>query len=83
MIGCPDFRDNIFYGSSMAKVLQEAKILWRVDGYRVSDPERYGVVEFDGNMKALSIEEKLQRRRAITQSQDCTTTIEWWRSRRI
>ena len=52
--------DNIFYGSSMERVLQESK---DPDGgvvfaYRVSDPERYGVVEFDGNMKAHSIEEK-------------------------
>jgi glucose-1-phosphate thymidylyltransferase len=52
--------DNIFYGSSMAKVLQESKDPSGgvVFAYRVSDPERYGVVEFDDNMKALSIEEK-------------------------
>lgn len=52
--------DNIFYGSSIAKVLQESKDQSGgvVFAYRVSDPERYGVVEFDGNMKALSIEEK-------------------------
>ena len=52
--------DNIFYGSSMAKVLHESKNPSGgvVFAYRVSDPERYGVVEFDGNMKALSIEEK-------------------------
>jgi glucose-1-phosphate thymidylyltransferase len=52
--------DNIFYGSSMANVLQARKDPKGgvVFAYRVSDPERYGVVEFDGNMKALSIEEK-------------------------
>jgi glucose-1-phosphate thymidylyltransferase len=52
--------DNIFYGSSMANVLQESKDPSGgvVFAYRVSDPERYGVVGFDGNMKALSIEEK-------------------------
>jgi glucose-1-phosphate thymidylyltransferase len=52
--------DNIFYGSSMAQVLQQSKNPsgGMVFAYRVSDPERYGVVEFDGNMKALSIEEK-------------------------
>ena len=52
--------DNIFYGSSMERVLQESKDPSGgvVFAYRVSDPERYGVVEFDGNMKALSIEEK-------------------------
>ena len=52
--------DNIFHGSSMANVLQAIKDPQGgvVFAYRVSDPERYGVVEFDGNMKALSIEEK-------------------------
>jgi len=52
--------DNIFYGSSMANVLQASKDAKGgvVFAYRVSDPERYGVVEFDDNMKALSIEEK-------------------------
>jgi glucose-1-phosphate thymidylyltransferase len=52
--------DNIFYGSSMTNVLQASKDPKGgvVFAYRVSDPERYGVVEFDGNMKALSIEEK-------------------------
>jgi glucose-1-phosphate thymidylyltransferase len=52
--------DNIFYGSSMAKVLQDNKDPKGgvVFAYRVNDPERYGVVEFDSNMKVLSIEEK-------------------------
>jgi len=52
--------DNIFYGSSMASVLQASKDPSGgvVFAYRVSDPERYGVVEFDDKMKALSIEEK-------------------------
>ena len=52
--------DNIFYGSSMTQVLHASKNPSGgvVFAYRVSDPERYGVVEFDGNMKALSIEEK-------------------------
>jgi glucose-1-phosphate thymidylyltransferase len=52
--------DNIFYGSGMSKLLQ-SKV--NPDGgvvfaYHVSDPERYGVVEFDENQKAVSIEEK-------------------------
>ena len=52
--------DNIFYGSRMGKQLQE---LTNVEGgyvfaYPVADPERYGVVEFDENLNALSIEEK-------------------------
>ena len=52
--------DNIFYGSGFSKLLQQAA---NPDGavifaYPVSDPERYGVVEFDQNFKALSLEEK-------------------------
>ncbi len=52
--------DNIFYGSGLQKLLQENT---DPDGgvvfaYHVSDPQRYGVVEFDKEMKALSIEEK-------------------------
>lgn len=52
--------DNIFYGSSVAHVLQE-RINPKgglVFAYRVKDPERYGVVDFDTNMKVTSIEEK-------------------------
>ncbi len=53
--------DNIFFGTAMARMLQAAAA--KQDGatvfaYRVSDPERYGVVEFDGGGKAISIEEK-------------------------
>jgi len=52
--------DNIFYGSGFSKLVQSFN---DVDGaaifaYEVNDPERYGVVEFDENFKALSIEEK-------------------------
>jgi glucose-1-phosphate thymidylyltransferase len=52
--------DNIFYGSGMAKLLQSKS---DPDGgvifaYHVTDPERYGVVEFDENLTAMSIEEK-------------------------
>jgi glucose-1-phosphate thymidylyltransferase len=55
--------DNIFFGSSMSKILKSSK---KPNGgvvfaYQVSDPERYGVVEFDQNMKALSIEEKPEK----------------------
>ncbi|MFV5702388.1 glucose-1-phosphate thymidylyltransferase RfbA [Flavobacterium sp. XS2P12] len=52
--------DNIFFGSNMDELLQsntnpEGGVVF---AYHVSDPERYGVVEFDANFKALSIEEK-------------------------
>lgn len=52
--------DNIFYGSGMQKLLQENA---NPDGgvvfaYHVTDPERYGVVEFDKNRNVISIEEK-------------------------
>jgi len=52
--------DNIFYGSRMGRLLQENNDPEGavVFAYHVSDPERYGVVEFDENMRALSIEEK-------------------------
>jgi glucose-1-phosphate thymidylyltransferase len=53
--------DNIFYGHDLAKDLREASKTnhgARVFAYPVHDPERYGVVEFDGNGRALSIEEK-------------------------
>lgn len=53
--------DNIFYGTGLDKTLQDgAKSIsgGLVFAYHVSDPERYGVVEFDKNMKAISIEEK-------------------------
>ena len=56
--------DNIFYGQQFTSVLREATMAKdgaTVFAYPVSDPERYGVVEFDASMKAVSIEEKPQR----------------------
>jgi len=52
--------DNIFYGVGMGNLLKENIDVEGgvVYAYHVSDPERYGVVEFDDNMKAISIEEK-------------------------
>jgi glucose-1-phosphate thymidylyltransferase len=56
--------DNIFYGHDLAKDLRESTEKAqgaRVFAYPVHDPERYGVVEFDTNGRALSIEEKPKR----------------------
>lgn len=58
---CLVLGDNLFFGHDMTQLLSNANK--RSDGatvfaYRVSDPERYGVVEFDGKQRAISIEEK-------------------------
>jgi glucose-1-phosphate thymidylyltransferase len=56
--------DNIFYGHEFARKLRAATAKShgaRVFAYRVNDPERYGVVEFDGAGRALSLEEKPER----------------------
>lgn len=58
---CLALGDNIFFGQAFGKQLKHAVQNLAgatVFGYKVMDPERFGVVEFDGNFKALSIEEK-------------------------
>ena len=58
---CLVLGDNIFYGQGLSVMLKEAvakSIGATVFGYLVKDPERFGVVEFDENFKAISIEEK-------------------------
>lgn len=53
--------DNIFYGQGLPKLLKQAAALEKggiIFGYEVNDPERYGVVEFNDEGQALSIEEK-------------------------
>ena len=60
---CLVLGDNIFYGADLPKMLRAAagSSAPTVFGYRVSDPERYGVVEFDAAGKAVSLEEKPAR----------------------
>jgi len=55
--------DNIFYGQGLGRILADNNKIsgGLVFAYHVSDPERYGVVEFHANYKALSIEEKPQK----------------------
>lgn len=75
--------DNIFYGSGMTGYLRRAVSVAEsgngamVFGYHVEDPERFGVVEFDGEGKALSIEEKPEHPR----SNYCVTGLYFYDSR--
>jgi glucose-1-phosphate thymidylyltransferase len=61
---CLILGDNLFYGNSFKEILKssyenvENNNIPTIFGYYVKDPERYGVVEFDSNKKAISIEEK-------------------------
>ncbi|GFM31931.1 glucose-1-phosphate thymidylyltransferase RfbA [Desulfovibrio subterraneus] len=58
---CLVLGDNLFYGHGLSTILEQSAELTDggiVFGYKVRDPERYGVVEFDASFKALSIEEK-------------------------
>ena len=59
--------DNIYYGPGLSKMLQKAASKEKgatVFGYRVKDPERFGVVEFNEEMNAVSIEEKPEQPRS-------------------
>ncbi|MCC6298133.1 MAG: glucose-1-phosphate thymidylyltransferase RfbA [Anaerolineales bacterium] len=58
---CLILGDNIFYGEGMISLLQKCAALTEgafIFGYRVTDPERYGIVEFDADENVLSLEEK-------------------------
>lgn len=64
---CLTLGDNIFYGEGMMSLLQKSASLTEgaiIFGYKVSDPERYGIVEFDENENVLSIEEKPKKPRS-------------------
>lgn len=61
---CLVLGDNIYYGGGLSKMLQHAAQKEKgatVFGYHVNDPERFGVVDFDKDMNALSIEEKPEK----------------------
>lgn len=61
---CLILGDNIYYGGGLSKMLQRAAAKEQgatVFGYHVNDPERFGVVAFDDEMNAISIEEKPER----------------------
>ena len=69
--------DNIFYGHGLPDLLNTArnnKHGATVFAYHVTDPERYGVVEFDGAERAISLEEKPQSQSQIGPSRDCIFT---------
>ena len=58
---CLILGDNIFYGHGFTPLLKEATKLCvgaKIFGYKVKDPQRFGVVEFDNEMRVISIEEK-------------------------
>ena len=64
---CLMLGDNIYYGPSLSAFMEESAAITSgasVFAYQVSDPERYGVVEFDDNFKALSVEEKPKKPRS-------------------
>ena len=78
--------DNIFYGHDFAKSVSAAgksETGARVFAYPVTDPERYGVVEFDADGKALSLEEKPKNPKSRYASPDfISTTLRWSKSPR-
>ena len=74
--------DNIFHGHDFAQLLASADAQSQgatVFAHHVQDPERYGVVAFDSQGKANSIEEKPLKPKSTTRSRACTfMTTRWW-----
>jgi glucose-1-phosphate thymidylyltransferase len=65
---CLILGDNIFYGPGLSAILERAVRLQKgglIFGYPVRDPERYGVVEFDGERRVIGIEEKPQKPKSM------------------
>ena len=75
-------RDNIFHGEQLnqdvATGRSEKKKGATVFGYQVKDPERFGVVEFDADMNAISIEEKPEHPNRTLQWQDFASMTMMW-----
>lgn len=74
--------DNIFYGNGLTSLLNDSKINAKngratIFGYYVIDPQRFGIVEFDKNLKALSIEEKPH----VPKSNYCVTGLYFYDNR--
>lgn len=64
---CLILGDNILYGEGMISLLHECAAIQKgaiIFGYKVNDPERYGIVEFDGEYRVLSVEEKPRQPRS-------------------
>ena len=64
---CLILGDNIFYGPGLTPLVEKAankKSGATIFGYQVKDPERFGVIEFDENLKVLSVEEKPEKPRS-------------------
>ena len=73
--------DNIFHGQGLDKRLRAAASKEKgatVFGYYVDDPERFGIVEFDGDGKAISIEEKPEAQVNYCVWSLFLTTTGWW-----
>ncbi len=78
---CLILGDNIYYGHGLPQLMGRAGARERgatVFGYYVRDPERYGVVSFDAQGRAVSLEEKPREPDPATPSRACTSTTTTW-----